>query len=293
MSSDIVAVILAGGFGTRVQHLLGELPKPMAPIAGKPCLEWLARYLVAQGIRRMVISSGYRAEVIERHFAASPIPDVHIQCVAEPCPLGTGGGFLHAVHESGQSAGAWLVLNGDTFAFAHLAEAMAALDDAKADGVIFGREVPDASRYGSLIADAVGNLLRFEEKRPGKGLISTGVYLFRDSLVKKFPAQRAVEISPASGAPATVGTPQRPKLPLPPALSPSDPESGKSLSGLNSGVAPLSLERDVFPALTSSGALIKVLRMEAPFLDIGTPESLTAADAFVRENRAWFDLPAV
>ena len=67
-SENISAVILAGGFGTRIKHLLGDLPKPMAPVNGRPFLEWVVRWLAAQNIRRVVRSTGYLAETIEKHF---------------------------------------------------------------------------------------------------------------------------------------------------------------------------------------------------------------------------------
>ena len=214
----------------------------MAPIRGRPCIEWLVRYLAGQGIRRILISTGYRSEVIEQHFATCPVRGVKVRCIPEPQPLGTGGGFLNAVRASGEVAAGWLVVNGDTFALADLAQAVAALENDGTAGVIYGRAVADATRYGSLVTDTFSQLLRFEEKRPGQGLISAGVYLFRDELVRTFPER-----------------------------------------------LPLSLEREVFPALTSAGALIKVLRMDTPFLDIGTPETLPEADPFIRENLAWFD----
>jgi D-glycero-alpha-D-manno-heptose 1-phosphate guanylyltransferase len=238
---QIVAVILAGGLGTRIQHLLPNLPKPMAPVRGRPCLEWLVRYLAGQGIRRILISTGHLSEVIERHFATSPVPGVKVRCIPEPRPLGTGGGFLNAVHASGEFATGWLVLNGDTFALAELTQATTALEDEATAGVIYARAVADTRRYGSLVTDAFNHLVRFEEKRPGRGLISAGVYLFRDDRVRTFTERR-----------------------------------------------PLSLEREVFPALTSAGALIKVLPMDTPFLDIGTPETLPQADPFIRDNLAWF-----
>jgi NDP-sugar pyrophosphorylase family protein len=240
---QIVAVILAGGLGKRIQHLLPDLPKPMAPLAGRPCVEWLVRYLVHQGIRRVVISTGYLAEAFERHFSAHPVPGVAVRCLAEPEPLGTAGGLAYAIQASGEKSPAWLVLNGDTFAFAELAQAAAVLAEPGISGVIFGRPVPDTSRYGSLVLDSCGNLVRFEEKRSGQGLISTGIYLFRERLLEQFPAK-----------------------------------------------TPLSLEREVFPALTQRGALLRVLLMDAPFLDIGTPESLVQADSFVQANRARFAL---
>ena len=91
--NQVAAVILAGGLGTRIKHLLPNLPKPMAPVAGRPFLEWVGRYLVKQGIQQIVISTGYLSEVVERHFENRPIPGVNIRCVAEPEPLGTGGEF--------------------------------------------------------------------------------------------------------------------------------------------------------------------------------------------------------
>jgi D-glycero-alpha-D-manno-heptose 1-phosphate guanylyltransferase len=243
---QIVAVILAGGFGTRVQHLLPDIPKPMAPMAGRPCIEWLIRYLLKQGVRRTIISTGYRAEVIERHFEQHPVSGASVVCAAEPRPMGTAGGFIYAVRSSGLSAPGWLVMNGDTLVFADLKSALSAMQDAKVSGAIYGYEAPDASRYGTLVTDASGDLVRFEEKKPGRGIISTGLYVFRDALLNQFPQGE-----------------------------------------------PLSLEREVFPALTSAGVSLKVLRMTAPFLDIGTPESLPQAEAFVQANLDWFELAPV
>lgn len=240
-SENISAVILAGGFGTRIKHLLGDLPKPMAPVNGKPFLEWVVRWLAAQNIRRVILSTGHLSEVIEKHFAPQPVAGVTVSCVPETTPLGTAGGFINAVQQSKINSAAWFLLNGDTLAFANLADAIRELQKDSTAGVIFGREVPDTSRYGSLVSDANGNLSCFAEKRPGQGVISTGVYLFRDALVQKFSERR-----------------------------------------------PLSLESEVFPALTAAGESLKVLRIHAPFLDIGTPDTLREADFFIQQNIAQF-----
>ena len=69
----ITAVILAGGFGTRIKHLLGDLPKPMASVNGKPFIEWVVRYLAAQKIRSVILSTGHLAETIEEHFQLQPV----------------------------------------------------------------------------------------------------------------------------------------------------------------------------------------------------------------------------
>jgi D-glycero-alpha-D-manno-heptose 1-phosphate guanylyltransferase len=239
--SQVTAVVLAGGFGRRVQHLLGGRPKPMAPVAGKPFLEWVVRYLARQGVVQVVISTGYKAEVTARHFAQAPVAGVRVWCVAETRPLGTAGGFLHAAGACGQSPPGWLVVNGDTLVFADLSAAARLLEEPGVAGVIIGRAVPEASRYGTLDLGPDNTLRGFHEKRPGCGVISAGVYLLRPELLREFPARQ-----------------------------------------------PLSFEQEVFPALTSRRACLKVQVVNAPFLDIGTPESLPLAESFIGQNRAQF-----
>jgi D-glycero-alpha-D-manno-heptose 1-phosphate guanylyltransferase len=239
--SQVEAVVLAGGFGTRVAHLLTGVPKPMVPVAGRPFLEWVVRYLARQGIGKVVLSTGHLAEVVEAHFRSQPVPGALVRCVSETQPLGTGGGFLNAVRESGDSPEGWLVLNGDSLVFAGLAGVAAELSNAAVAGVVVGCRVEDAARYGTLAIGPGGDLQSFAEKRPGKGVINAGIYLLRDSLVREL-----------AGAP------------------------------------PLSFERDIFPQLIHRGVRVKVRAVTAPFLDIGTPESLREAEAFVQENRAQF-----
>ncbi|OLE45615.1 MAG: hypothetical protein AUI36_22515 [Cyanobacteria bacterium 13_1_40CM_2_61_4] len=95
----------------------------------------------------------------------------------------------------------------------------------------------DAARYGTLAFDESRRLLRFEEKRPGAGVINAGVYLLKPELLTRFPSAR-----------------------------------------------PLSFEKDVFPSLLAGGARLRVHATDAPFLDIGTPESLALAESFICEN---------
>lgn len=235
--NEVTAVILAGGFGTRVKHLLPGIPKPMAPVAGKPFLEWVVLYLAQQGIQRVVLSVGYLAEVIEEHFQSQPIPGVNITCVRETEPLGTAGGFLNAVAQTSPAPQAWLVLNGDSLVFASFAGLLACLQHPQVDGAILGVEVDDRSRYGGLAQDDWSNLTGFTEKQPGAGLINAGIYLFRHSLVEIFPKQ-----------------------------------------------LPSSFEYDVFPDLITNKINLQVHSVAAAFLDIGTPESLSQVDDFIRAN---------
>ena len=237
--SQAVAVVLAGGFGTRVAHLLADIPKPMARVEGKPFVDWVVRCLARQGIPKVLLSTGHLAEVVERHFQPRPVPGVTTRCFAETRPLGTGGGFLNAVRLSGESPAAWLVVNGDSLVFADLKLAVAELSNPAVAGVVVGCTVADASRYGTLAIGPAGELHGFTEKHPGRGVINAGIYLLRNSLVSELP-----------------------------------------------GTQPLSFEQEVFPQLISRGILLKVCAVDAPFLDIGTPESLRQAELFVHQNRA-------
>jgi len=231
-----LVVILAGGGGTRIRHLLPDLPKPLAPVAGRPFLEWVIRYLRKQGLGQILISAGFLAGKLA-HFASQQ----GVQCVAETRPLGTGGGFLHAFASAGGAASEVLACNGDSLVLAELAPMIASLEDQTIAGALLGVRVLDASRFGTVDADPSGCLTRFAEKHPGAGLVNGGVYLFRRAALAGFPAGR-----------------------------------------------PLSFEYDVFPALVSQNRKIKVVSCEAPFLDIGTEESLAQADAFVAQHKEWF-----
>jgi D-glycero-alpha-D-manno-heptose 1-phosphate guanylyltransferase len=254
---QITAVILAGGFGKRIRHLLPDVPKPMAPVNGRPFLEWVVRYLAAQKIRRVILSTGHLANVIEKHFQSRPVKHVQVSCAPETEPLGTAGGFLNAIRGA-EKSGAFLVLNGDSLAPAPLDEMFASLggcdalvakphgDEASPPreiaGAILGVRVADASRFGTIAQNARGELAGFSEKKPGAGVINAGVYLFRSSIIDRFP---------------------------------------KSM--------PLSFETDVFPALIAGNVQLKVCVTEAPFLDIGTPESLPLAEEFIRRNAECFE----
>jgi D-glycero-alpha-D-manno-heptose 1-phosphate guanylyltransferase len=107
------AVILAGGLGTRLRSAVPDLPKPMAPISGRPFLEYQLDYWISQGVSRFVLSVGYRHETIVQHFGLQ-YKGVEIQYVVEERPLGTGGGFLAASEKVGRRE-PFLLLNGDTY----------------------------------------------------------------------------------------------------------------------------------------------------------------------------------
>jgi D-glycero-alpha-D-manno-heptose 1-phosphate guanylyltransferase len=95
----VEAVVLAGGFGTRLRSVVSDLPKPMAPVGGRPFLELLLQYWIGQGVHRFVLSIGYLAEKISAHFGAA-WGGAEIAYARETEPLGTGGGLLLAAAEA-------------------------------------------------------------------------------------------------------------------------------------------------------------------------------------------------
>ena len=106
------AVILAGGFGTRLQSVVADVPKPMAPVNGKPFLQYILDYCIKQGIERVVLSTGYKHEVIFSFFGTQ-YNTITIQYAHEQEPLGTGGGIQFALQKCIDEN--VVVLNGDTF----------------------------------------------------------------------------------------------------------------------------------------------------------------------------------
>ena len=109
----VTAIILAGGLGARLRSVVPDLPKPMAPISGRPFLEYQLDYWIKQGVSDFVLSIGYRHEVIVDHFG-NRYKDAELDYVIEKTPLGTGGGLLLAAEKVNRHE-PFLLLNGDTY----------------------------------------------------------------------------------------------------------------------------------------------------------------------------------
>jgi NDP-sugar pyrophosphorylase family protein len=185
----ITAVILAGGQGARIRHLLPELPKPMAPVLGRPFLEWVVRFLVQQGMTRIIISTGHKADLISAHFNRLNFPGVSMICALEHEPLGTAGGFLRAAGMESTAPEAWLVCNGDSLTLAPLS-VLWQDPSAKERGALLALQMSEASAYGKLMCRSDQVIEGFAEKQPGAGLINAGVYFLPHKLVGQFPSGR-------------------------------------------------------------------------------------------------------
>lgn len=182
------AIVLAGGFGTRLRGVVDDVPKPLAPVAGRPFLAWLLDRLAAGGMRRCILATGYLSELIEARIG-SRWQGMDIAYSLEPAPLGTGGAIrLAAKRLQGDAAH---VLNGDTW----LEYDPVALQDAArttgASMAIALARVDDVARYGAVDIDH-GRVAGFREKgEAGHGWINAGCYFLGAEAIAALPARDA------------------------------------------------------------------------------------------------------
>ncbi len=180
--SSITAVVLAGGFGTRIKHRLGSVPKPLAVVANQPLLHWIFHNLQKQGIRKLVLLTHYEADQIHKFAASRTNQDFQIKCIREKTPAGTGGAVLNLIEHENELSEIFMLLNGDSLLLnVDLTKALEIINKG-GDGVVIGIDVADTSRYGSLVYNGEEVLLSFREKQSGSGTINAGTYLFRKKI---------------------------------------------------------------------------------------------------------------
>lgn len=233
-------IILAGGPGTRLQSVVGDRPKVLAPVAGRPFLQHLLKRLAAEGVCDVVLSTGHMGDQVEA-FVAKHSPDgMSVQCVHESGPLGTGGALAFAAEEA-QIQGPFVAMNGDTFfggSVAELVEAHSTTPGAKATLAL--ARVDSVGRYGRV---------HFEEAESNASIRVTGF------------AEKEAAVAEAGAAWINAGV----YVLAPDALG--DVPQGEHVS----------LERVVFPQLVKEDTLWAMRFPEAPFLDIGTPDDYARA----------------
>lgn len=167
-------LVLAGGFGNRLRPAVADVPKPLAPVAGKPYLYYLLRHWVAQGVTQFTFMLHYQADMVVdflRQDQADALHRCSLNTLVEPTPLGTGGAVAYAVKTLGIE-GDFLVTNADTW----LGAGIQALAESQVPAIATV-EVPDAERYGRVtIRD--GKVCAFHEKQDSRspGRINAGLY---------------------------------------------------------------------------------------------------------------------
>lgn len=177
------AIVLAGGLGTRLRSVVQDLPKPMAPINGKPFLAFVLEYLKKQGITEIILSVSYKYELIQEYFK-DEFHGMKIHYNIEKELLGTGGAIKDALKFVKNEV---YVVNGDTFFDIDLKKPV--LNSSKI--CIALKQMQNFDRYGTVNVDEQGIVTSFEEKVFKKqGLINGGVYLLKKDIFNNFSLER-------------------------------------------------------------------------------------------------------
>ncbi len=183
---DCDCIILCGGLGMRLRNVIGETPKVMAQVNGRPFLDLIIEHIKSQDIARIVLCTGYKADLIEDYYREHDFGMV-IDFSREDEPLGTGGAVKNA--QEVILSDPFFVLNGDSFLptdfrglldFHNSKEALVSILASKAD---------KAKDFGSLQIDASGQIINFQEKikNTEEPLVNAGVYCFDQEVFSRMP----------------------------------------------------------------------------------------------------------
>ena len=186
-------IILAGGAGTRLKSTFPDPPKVLAPIAGRPILQWQLEFLAEQGLTSIHISAGYKADQIDAWVQDYPM-GTWVQVHTEPEPLGTAGGIRFTAQDLPTSH--VLVINGDTLIpNLKIFEMIKAWDIAEVDALIAAVTLPSPDRYGCLEVDANNRITAFKEKEPRpEGTVNAGAYILSKALIDEIAPDTFVSL---------------------------------------------------------------------------------------------------
>ena len=252
------AVILLGGQGTRIAAQFPDVPKCLVPVAGRPFLEWQLDWLKTNGIRRVLLAAGHKADVLADALEKRPPDELDILLAVEPTPLGTGGALK--LIEPQLAPAPILVLNGDSLTpnlnFSTLWKNGPQADPSFSTrwksfsgffhameyyfpqcGKLFITPIATAGRFGSVEFDADGYVTAFREKADrDAGFVNAGIYWLPHELIAAIPCGRAV-----------------------------------------------SIETEIFPALAAQRRLL-ALPAPPPLLDMGTPAGLAEMERVLQSG---------
>lgn len=196
---DTVALVLAGGLGTRLRSVYRAGPKVLAPVANRPFLDYLLRWLRLAGFSDVVLCVGYKREQIQRRYKSGDSWGLRLSYSAENEPLGTGGAIklaqrhIHSKH--------LVVLNGDSFVDVDLSALLQFHRRHRALATMALAQAPPGDRYGNVRVNAARKILEFVEKGSRSSIkemqpkwINGGVYVFRRELLRLIPAGRPVSL---------------------------------------------------------------------------------------------------
>ncbi len=237
MTSRPEAVIVAGGFGTRLLPLTARRPKHLLDVGGVPFLEHQIARLASVGVDHVVLATSYHAHMFEPVLGDGSRWGIRLDYVLEEEPLGTGGAIRNVAGALGDDPdGAVIILNGDVLSGHDLAGQLADFqtprDGRRIDVSLHLVPVADPRAFGCVPTDESGRVTAFLEKldNPPSNQINAGCYVFRRDIIETIPAGRVV-----------------------------------------------SVERETFPDLVAEDRLVVGWVDDAYWRDVGTPEALVAA----------------
>lgn len=191
------AVVLVGGFGTRLRPLTLTTPKQLLPVDGVPMIERVLRHLASHGIDEAVLSLGYRADAFVAQYSRDLCAGVRLSYAVEPTPLDTAGGVAFAARAGGIDE-RFVVVNSDVLTDADLSALIAFHDARSAEGTVFLTPVDDPSQFGVVTTDDKGRVEAFVEKPPPgeapSNLINGGYYVLEPSVIDRVPVDTKVNI---------------------------------------------------------------------------------------------------
>lgn len=191
------AVVLVGGFGTRLRPLTNTRPKQMLPIVNRPMIEHVVGHLTEHGIDDVVLSMGYRPDAFAAAYPSGVCAGARLHYAVEPEPLDTAGAIRFAALDAGIDE-TFLVLNGDVLTDLDVSSFVAFHRARGAEGTIHLYAVDDPSRFGVVPTDDTGKVLAFVEKPPRESAptnrINAGTYVLEPSVLDRIPGGRKVSV---------------------------------------------------------------------------------------------------
>jgi mannose-1-phosphate guanylyltransferase len=190
-----VAILLVGGFGTRLMPLTKNTPKPMLTVAGLPVTEHQIAMAKAAGITEIVLATSYLSEIFTPYFGNGSQWGISIKYAVEKEPLGTGGAIRNAAQllTSDESI---VILNGDVLSSHNLSEQIRQHEEHDADVTLHLTEVEDARAFGCVPTDVSGRVTAFLEKmdNPVTNQINAGCYVFNPRVLSSIPLNTVVSV---------------------------------------------------------------------------------------------------
>jgi mannose-1-phosphate guanylyltransferase len=191
------AVVLVGGFGTRMQPLTNHVPKSMLPVGHEPMISRLVGRLVEGGVTDVTLALGFKAEPFLEAFLDGHCHGARLDYAVEPEPLDTAGAIRFAAEHSGIDD-TFVVVNGDIITDLDVSMLLAAHRASGAEGTIHLTPVDDPSSFGIVQIDGDGRVERFVEKPPAgtmsSNLINAGSYVLESSVVERIALGRPASL---------------------------------------------------------------------------------------------------